>query len=381
MYRERQTLSPVCRDLVSDRGGVPTLGGRSRSPENRIFSKEKVEEKPPETQKGSYGKRLVGEDYPVKQVLTGAKLNKIYDVLARVPLFKDTRREDIGIEPLNSFTNLNYKVAVNGNIYVLRIAGKGTSTYIDRTAEEYNARIATAAGLNADVLFFDANDGTMLSRFIEGSHMDRIEFQRDPTAPARAALTLKRIHSINQAFKSRFGPFSPIDYYLELLRKLQVPLPDVYDEVKQGVDALRLALEVATVPIAPCHNDTCPENFVEVGRRIYLIDWEYSGMNDPMWDLGNLSVEAGFGPEQDRAMMAAYWGGFVPPRLYDRMVLYKAMSDFFWGLWSIVQYANNNPVADFRAYALSRFEHCKTLMGTAEFGSHLDAVRVGYQDR
>jgi hypothetical protein len=114
-----------------------------------------------ETQKGSYGKRLVGEEYPVKQVLTGAKLNKIYDVLARVPLFKDTRREDIGIEPLNSFTNLNYKVAVNANIYVLRIAGKGTSTYIDRTAEEYNARIATAAGLNANVLFFDANDGTM----------------------------------------------------------------------------------------------------------------------------------------------------------------------------------------------------------------------------
>jgi thiamine kinase-like enzyme len=118
-----------------------------------------------------------------------------------------------------------------------------------------------------------------------------------------------------------------------------------------------------------------------MGRRIYLIDWEYSGMNDPMWDLGNLSVEAGFGPEQDRAMMAAYCGGFVTPRLYDRVVLYKAMSDFFWGLWSIVQYANNNPAADFRVYALSRFEHCKTLMGSTEFSSHLDAVRAGYQDR
>jgi thiamine kinase-like enzyme len=311
-------------------------------------------------------------------VLTRAKLNKIYDALARVPLFKDTRHEDISIEPLNSFTNLNCKVAVNGNIHVLRIAGKGTSIYIDRTAEEYNARIATAAGLNADVLFFDANDGTMLSQFIDGSHMDRIEFQRDPTAPARAALTLKRIHSINQDFKSRFGPFSPIDYYLKLLRKLQVPLPDVYDEVKQGVDALRLALEVATVPIAPCHNDTCPENFVEMGRRIYLIDWEYSGMNDPMWDLGNLSVEAGFGDEEDQTMMEAYCGGFVPPRLYDRVVLYKAMSDFFWGLWSLIQYANDNPAADFWTYALNRFEHCKTLVRSAEFDRCLNAVRTSY---
>jgi hypothetical protein len=192
--------------LVSDRGGVPSLGGRSRSPENRIFLK-KVEEKPPETQKGSYGKRLVGEGYPVKQVLTGAKLNKIYDVLVRVPLFKDTRREDIGIEPLNSFTNLNYKVAVNGNIYVLRIAGKGTSTYIDRTAEEYNARIATAAGLNADVLFFDANDGTMLSRFIEGSHMDRIEFQRDPTAPRPCCADAQANPQHQPSFQAPLWPF------------------------------------------------------------------------------------------------------------------------------------------------------------------------------
>jgi thiamine kinase-like enzyme len=121
---------------------------------------------------------------------------------------------------------------------------------------------------------------------------------------------------------------------------------------------------------------------VEVGRRIYLIDWEYSGMNDPMWDLGNLSVEAGFDPDQDQKMMEAYCGdAAVPPGLYDRIVLQKAMSDYFWGLWSIVQHANGNPAAEFWSYATDRFERCKTLMSGGEFSRHLEAVSAGYRPR
>jgi thiamine kinase-like enzyme len=305
-------------------------------------------------------------------------LNEVYNVLAHMPSFKDTSWEAIKVERLNSFTNLSYKVSAHNKVYILRVAGKGTSAYIDRTAEEYNARIATAAGLNAQIIFFDTKEGTMLCRFLEGPHMDKVRFNSDPTAPARAALTLKQIHSLNQAFKSRFGPFAPIDYYLNILRKRQVPLPDIYGEVKQGADAVRQTLEAASIPTTPCHNDTCPENFLEVGRRLYLIDWEYSGMNDPMWDLGNLSVEAGFGHEEDQTMMEAYCGGFVPPRLYDRVVLYKVMSDYFWGLWSIVQYANDNPATDFWTYALNRFEHCKMLMRSAEFDHCLNAVRTSY---
>jgi thiamine kinase-like enzyme len=329
-----------------------------------------------ETQEG-----ISGKTRPVTAAPSGATLKKIQDVLARVPLFEDTRWEEMEMEPLNSFTNLSYKVTAHGSAYVLRVAGKGTSTYIDRSAEEHNARIATAAGLNAEVLFFDTNDGTMLSRFIEGPHLDRLEFHRDPTAPARAALALKRVHGIDQAFKSRFGRFAPIDYYLEFLRTLRCPLPDVYDEVKREAGAVRRVLEAASIPTTPCHNDTCPENFVEVGRRVYLIDWEYSGMNDPMWDLGNLSVEAGFDPEQDRTMMEAYCGGAVAPDLYDRMVLQKAMSDYLWGLWSIVQHANGNPAADFWTFATGRFERCKTLMSSGEFGRHLDAVSAGYKPK
>jgi thiamine kinase-like enzyme len=209
--------------------------------------------------------------------------------------------------------------------------------------------------------------------------MDAVGFHRDPTAVSRAALALKRVHGIGRAFRSRFGPFSPIDYYLGLLRGLRTPLPAICGEVMREAEAVRRALETARVPATPCHNDTCPENFVEVGDRVYLIDWEYSGMNDPMWDLANLSMEAGFDPEQDRTMMEVYCGATVPPGLYDRVVLQKAMSDYFWGLWSVVQHANDNPAADFWAYAVKRFERCGTSMGSDEFGSRLDAVSTGHK--
>jgi thiamine kinase-like enzyme len=317
------------------------------------------------------------ETHPVTASPSRATLERIRDVLARVPSFGDTRWEEVEITPLDSFTNLSYKLTVHDSAYVLRLAGKGTSSYIDRGAEEHNARIATEAGLNAEVLFFDAQDGTMLSRFIDGPHMDKMEFRRDPEAPARAALTLRRLHGIGRAFRSRFGPYAPIDYYLDLLRALRSPLPDAYHEVRSDAKRVRRTLEAAPVRPTSCHNDTCPENFVEVGSRVYLIDWEYSGMNDPAWDLADLSVEGGFGPEQDRKMVEAYWGEAVPSGFYERVVLQKAMSDYFWGLWSLVQHANGNPAAEFWSYATGRFERCNGLMGSDSFGSCVEAVRSG----
>jgi thiamine kinase-like enzyme len=102
-------------------------------------------------------------------------------------------------------------------------------------------------------------------------------------------------------------------------------------------------------------------------------------MNDPMWDLGDLSVEAGFEPEQDGVMMDAYYGAAAPLALYSRLALYKAMSDLLWALWGLIQHANDNPRNDFRTYALGRLRRCKALMSSTDFGRHLDAVRTRRQ--
>jgi thiamine kinase-like enzyme len=306
-------------------------------------------------------------------------LGGVYAALARVPLFGNVQQRGLKIKRLGGgLTNVTYKVTVGGAAYALRLAGEGTSEYIDRIAEEHNARVAAEAGINAEVIYFDATDGTMVTRFVDGVSMNAGDgFGRDSGAPVRAARALKRVHTLGRVFKSRFDVFAAIDGYLELLRGWRTPLPEDYYEVGQRARAVRLALEVSPAALVPCHNDPWPANLLDADGRIYLIDWEYSGMNDPMWDLADLSVEARFGPEQDRTMMEAYHGIGLSQALCSRLEVYKAMSDLHWSVWGFVQHAKGNRAEDFWSYGLERLGRSKTRMGGADFGRHLSVVRKG----
>jgi thiamine kinase-like enzyme len=306
-------------------------------------------------------------------------LDEVYAALARVPFFGNVGQKCLKIERLGgALTNVSYKVTVGSAAYVLRLAGEGTSEYIDRAAEKHNARVAAEAGVNAEVIYFDEIDGTMVTRFIEGVSMNAgAGFGRDSGAPVRAARALKRVHNLGTLFRSRFDVFAAIDGYLELLCSWRTPLPEDYAEVRQRARAVRLTLEESPVPLRPCHNDPWPGNLLDTDGRIYLIDWEYSGMNDPMWDLADLSVEADFGAEQDRAMMTAYYGTGSSPALCSRLEVYKAMSDLHWSVWGFVQHAKGNPAEDFRSYALERLRRSQTRMSGDDFGRHLSVVCTG----
>ena len=289
-------------------------------------------------------------------------------------MFAGVRRAAIEFAPLGSLTNSTYKVTVGGESYALRLPGKDTADYIDRAAEEHNARAATAAGVNAGILYLDASSGMMLSEFVEGTAMNSDEFVRGPYMPVRAALTLRRIHRLGPVFRTRFDVFAILGNYRRILRASGASVAGDR-AARRGAKAVRRALEASPAVLAPCHNDPWPGNFVDAGERLYLIDWEFSGMNDPMWDLADLSVEAGFDPEQDRTMMEAHHAGPVPPALYSRLELYKAMTDLLWSYWGFLQVANDNPRDDFQSYARRRFEQCEARMSDPDFQEHLDAVR------
>ena len=295
-----------------------------------------------------------------------------------VPLFQGQDLADLDCERLGGLTNLVYRIAVGEEAYCLRIPGEGTGEYIDRKVEAHNARVAASAGVSPEVLHF-GDEGVMVTRYLEGcATMTPESFPLTPGAPTRAAKAFKQMHECGLDFEFRFEVFSMIDDYLGILaKKDSVQLPEGYHQVVEQAAGIRAILDATAVPLAPCHCDPLCENFLDDGQRMWIVDWEYSGMNDPYWDLGDLSVEAGFGPEQDAEMMAAYCGGEVPPAIMGRMVIYKALCDLLWTLWGLIQHANENPVDDFWAYATNRFSRCKALMAMDDFARHLEAVRLG----
>jgi thiamine kinase-like enzyme len=243
--------------------------------------------------------------------------------------------------------------------------------------EAHNARAAAAAGVSPEVLFVDETDGLILMPHIPATTMSPELFRATEGAPARAGAAFAQLHDSGQTFEFRFELFQMIDDYLKLLGELGATLPDGYHDVVQEAEAVREVLDAKPVKLAPCHCDPLCENFLDTGEAMWILDWEYSGMNDPLWDLGDLSVEAGFSPEQDMEMMQAYRGGTVSEADFGRMVVYKAMCDLLWTLWGLIQHAQGNPAEDFWAYSIERFERCKALMGSPEFHDRLAAVRAG----
>ncbi len=303
--------------------------------------------------------------------------HEVLQTLARIPALSGMNVAAAELERIGGLTNRNYKVTLGPDRYVLRIAGAGTGDYIDRAAEEHNARVAAAAGVNAEVLFFDAADGLMLCHYLDGAVTLSPESFRDLGRVARAAEAFRRVHDFEQPFRNRFDVFALIDEYLSLLRRNNARIPDGYDDLQREAEAARQVLAERPARPAPCHNDPLAENFLDAGSRMYLVDWEYAGMNDPMWDLGDLSVEAAFGPEQDAALMRAYFGGEPPAEQAGRMVLYQALCDLVWTLWGLIQVMNDNPVEDFWAYAMNRFERCGRLMASPAYHDAIEAVRRG----
>jgi len=226
-------------------------------------------------------------------------------------------------------------------------------------------------------LFFDPADGIQLTRFVDNSLTMNIELFQDSGACERAAIAFRKVHTCGKLFSTRFELFSMIDEYQNLLTQKRATLPDGYAQVLLEAEAVREVLNLRELPSVACHCDPLAENFLDTGERMYIIDWEYSGNNDPMWDLGDLVIEAEMGQDQEQALIEAYFIGNVPPAEHGRMVIYKAMCDLLWTLWGVLQHVNNNPADDFWGYAVNRFERCRKLMGSDSFAEALANVRCG----
>ncbi len=303
--------------------------------------------------------------------------NDVLTALRNVPGFEAVASTDCISTRQGGLTNRVFLVEARGERVIVRIPGEGTEDYIDRKVELVNARAAARAGISADVLWADAASGIMITRAIDGIEtMTPDLFQSRHGSPARAGRALAKLHNSGEVFDFRFELFAMIDDYLNVLSTKDVDLPDGYHDIVRAAAPIKQALNDNPGTLAPCHCDPLCENFLDDGEVMWIVDWEYSGMNDPLWDLGDLSVEAGMNETQEMEMLRAYFGSDPTAEQKGRVVIYKAMCDLLWTLWGLIQHADGNPAEDFWAYATGRFDRCKTLMQDPGFAAHVAAVRA-----
>jgi thiamine kinase-like enzyme len=303
-------------------------------------------------------------------------IDKVFSILNNIKGYEKISRENSNLKRLGGMTNIVHLVETDNINLIVRIPGKGTEDYINRTFEYNNAMAAWRAGISAEIIWADVERGIMVSKAINGIEtMTPNLFSSRKGSPARAGLALAKLHNSGETFDFRFDLFNMIDEYLKILSSKNAELPDGYHEIVDAAKPVKEALIANPNPLAPCHCDPLCENFLDDGNNMWIVDWEYSGMNDPIWDLGDLSVEAGMDENQENEMLIAYFGKEPTAAQKGRVIIYKAMCDLLWTLWGLIQHADKNPAEDFWAYSIERFERCKRLMQKSEFADHINAIK------
>ena len=273
-------------------------------------------------------------------------------------------------EPLGGgITNHNLKVEVDGERYVLRVAGKDTNLLgIDRSVELAATERAAALGIGPEVVDFVRPEGWLVTRFIEGE-IPPIERMREPEILARVASALSRFHGAHGAsIPGAFSSFRVVELYRQtaLERGGTVPVPYEWaHEIARRIESKR-----ASARSAPCHNDLLNANFLDDGERLRIVDWEYAGMGDRFFDLANFSINHELDGAQSEALLSAYFGEARQEDL-QALALMRFMSDFREAMWGVVQSAVSELDFDFDSYASEHFERLRLTAESHAFAAAL----------
>jgi thiamine kinase-like enzyme len=295
----------------------------------------------------------------------------IDDVVAKI---KDWQGKQISIQPLSGgLTNTNYSVEADGTPYFVRVPGESTELLaVDRNNEYHNSRAAAEAGVAPKVLYHLPEYNVMVLEFLTGKTMSK-ESLGASGMPTRMAYAIKKLHA-GPRFLLDFNMFRLTEYYLSLCRDRSIPIPDGYLDRMPTVTRIERAMSVKPLATVPCNNDLLAENYIDDGKQLWLIDYEYSGNNDPAFELGNTCQEMQFNDGQISEVCAAYFGT-DSPAMTARMKLNMIMSDVGWGLWAAIQAKISKIDFDFWGWAVERWGRAVKKMDSAEFEGWLKDVQ------
>ena len=277
-------------------------------------------------------------------------------LLARIDVL---RGRPCRVEPLpGGLTNRNYKVTTPDASYVLRQSNPSSADElaVDRRAEYENSVRAAAAGVGAPVVDFLPDDGVLVVGFLEGEALTDEHLQRPGILP-RVAAACRRLHA-GEPFVNRFDMFELQADYLERVRRRGFRLPAGYLDHNRTIGRIRDALRVRPVTPRPCNNDLLAANFIDDGQNVSIIDYEYSGNNDPYFELGNIWSECHLTLDQLEELVGLYDG--APSRSHlARASLWGLMSQYGWTLWASIQDATSSIDFDFWSWGMEKYERAE----------------------
>lgn len=259
-----------------------------------------------------------------------------------------TDEDILSVEQLGGMTNQNYLVKTTSNQYIVKFFGKGTDKLINRQNEKFNLDLLKDLKLDVENYLFDIDAGIKVNQYIKSANT--LNSTTIKTKFEKIAPILQTVHASDKELKGEFAPFEEIKKY-ETLIQGEISYPN-YETVRKLVFSLKEELEEIGIDKKSCHIDLVPENFIEgPDGRLYLIDWEYSSMNDPMWDLAALFLESEFSLEEEENFLSHYESDKTPVSR-EKIRIYKILQDIIWSLWTIYKEENG---ADFGDYGISRY--------------------------
>ncbi|MBI2763650.1 MAG: phosphotransferase [Chloroflexi bacterium] len=297
----------------------------------------------------------------------------VEDVIGAIPSWAGAH---VSATPIVAgLTNRNFRVVVDDVPHFVRIPGVATDLLaVDRGNELANTRAAAVAGAGARVLHHLPEWDVIVLEWLNAQTMSNAAF-RAPDAPSRIAESLRRLHA-GPRFRDDFNMVALSSRYLGVIDERGIPVPDGYLDHLAAVPRIDAALRAHPLPTVPCHNDLLAENYLDDGRRLWIVDYEYSGNNDPTFELGNTAQELAFDEERLRELVAAYFGA-ATPALMARCRLQMIMSDVGWTLWAAIQ-ARISPIDfDFWAWAVERWNRAQAMIDGADFEAWLAETAAG----
>ncbi len=312
----------------------------------------------------------------MEEELRGELREQLASALRRVPELGDAELHFVALS--GGITNRNFLISIDGRAdrYVVRLAGNDTYLLgISREVEHAATVAAAGVGVGPEVVAFVRPEGYLLTRFIEGNPVS-LEAVRTPAVLRAVAQSLRRIHD-GPAIPGLFVPFRIVEAYRALAMSRGVAIPREYDLAEAIARRIELACLTAPVEMRPCHNDLLNANFIDDGERIRIVDWEYAGMGDPYFDLGNFSINHELDADQDAIFLTAYLGADPGPAMAARLTVMRVLSDFREAMWGVLQQGISTLDVDFVAYAGEHFDRLLAVASRPAFERALTGAAAG----